>query len=418
MKLTKIEKPKVIVLGGTNPHRALVENLKKRGYYAILIDYLSNPPAAAVADEHIKESTLDKEIVLEIAKERKVDLVLAICIDQANVTACYVSEKLNLPTPYGYETSLDTSDKIRMKKKMKSAGIHTSKFMVLNNDASLSNLNINFPVVVKPADTTGSKGVKKISDIHHLKDAYNNAREISRTNQVIVEEFIDGDEIQFDCFVSNGVVDVLMSSMKNKVKGINGSVLQSFGSLIPANVASDILTKIRVVAERIVDTFKFNNTPFFIQTIVSDGQINVIEFAPRIGGGLSYRIIPAYTGFDTLKAALSFYTGEEVEIKVDHRKSVFSTNNLYTDVGHFGYITGIDLLMKTKVIKEFYPYKTPGMKIGSELTSNNRVGAFIIEADSMSELKNKIIKSYTTIKIFDSSNRVLRVKNLDFIEQF
>ena len=94
-----MNKPIAIVLGGTNPHKALIENLRTRGYYTLLIDYNENPPAKEIADNHIKFSTLDQEGVLSIAKSVNAELVISTCVDQANVTACYVGEKLELPIP-------------------------------------------------------------------------------------------------------------------------------------------------------------------------------------------------------------------------------------------------------------------------------------------------------------------------------
>ena len=97
-----------LVLGGTVPHMELILQLKNRGYYTILIDYLENPPAA---DEHIVESTLDKEKVLEIAVERKVELVISGCVDQANISACYAMEKLGKYVPYSYEIARKVTNK-------------------------------------------------------------------------------------------------------------------------------------------------------------------------------------------------------------------------------------------------------------------------------------------------------------------
>ena len=73
--MSEHNKPVAIVLGGTNPHVTLVEKLKKRGYYTVLIDYLPNPPAAQVADEHLQESTLDKELVAKIAREKHAAMI-------------------------------------------------------------------------------------------------------------------------------------------------------------------------------------------------------------------------------------------------------------------------------------------------------------------------------------------------------
>ena len=110
-------KPVAVVLGGTFPHITLVENLRQRGYYTILVDYYDNPPAKASADEHLQESTLDKKKVLDIARSRNAELVISACIDQANVTACYVADKLGLPAPYSYETALRVTNKILNERK-------------------------------------------------------------------------------------------------------------------------------------------------------------------------------------------------------------------------------------------------------------------------------------------------------------
>lgn len=107
---------KALVLGGTSPHISLIRNLHSRGYEVLLLDYLDNPPAASEADEHIKKSTLDLQVVLDVARSESVDLVISSCIDQANATACYVAERLGLPRPYSFETALDVTDKLRMKR--------------------------------------------------------------------------------------------------------------------------------------------------------------------------------------------------------------------------------------------------------------------------------------------------------------
>ena len=94
-------RPIAIVLGGTVPHVSLVQKLQKRGFYTILLDYLDNPPAKQYADEHIKESTLDKDAVLEVAKQKNAAIVISTCVDQANSICCYVAEKLKMPSVKG-----------------------------------------------------------------------------------------------------------------------------------------------------------------------------------------------------------------------------------------------------------------------------------------------------------------------------
>ena len=112
------ERKVAIVLGGTSPHIELIRQLHERNFFVVLVDYLSNPPAKQYADVHIQESTLDCEAVLNVAIEFNASLVISACVDQANITACYVAEKLNLPRPYSYELANNITNKGYMKEVM------------------------------------------------------------------------------------------------------------------------------------------------------------------------------------------------------------------------------------------------------------------------------------------------------------
>ncbi len=136
-----MNKKTAIVLGGTIPHCELIRQLKGRGYYTILVDYYENPPAKEFADLHIKESTLDEDKVLEIAKQYNADLTISGCIDQANKTACYVLEKMGQFCPYSYQKASEITAKSYMKRIMIENGIPTGKYMSVEKtyDASIIN---------------------------------------------------------------------------------------------------------------------------------------------------------------------------------------------------------------------------------------------------------------------------------------
>lgn len=177
-------KPIAIVLGGTIPHIELIKNLKARGYYTALVDYAQNPVAKVFADEHILESSLDNEKVLEIAKNRKAQLVITTCSDQANVTACYVAEKLGLPAPYSYETALNVTDKEFMKNIMLKNDIPTARFVIVDKPSANYDFSfLKFPLIVKPVDLYGSKGVKITRDINELHRNIDYAKKLSRKKE-------------------------------------------------------------------------------------------------------------------------------------------------------------------------------------------------------------------------------------------
>ncbi|MFP4698573.1 MAG: acetyl-CoA carboxylase biotin carboxylase subunit family protein [Eubacteriales bacterium] len=398
-----MDKLKAIVLGGTIPHIELIKNLQKRGYYTILVDYYQNPPAKSYADEHIIESTLDQDVVLEIAQKLDVQLVISTCVDQANVTACYVAEKLGLPAPYSYEAALNVTNKGLMKKKMVEYAIPTSKYFCISNKNELENLCLEFPVVVKPSDSTGSKGVKKANNFSELYNYFREALGISRNNNVIIEEFQEGIEVQVDFFIQNKEPNIVMTRQKSKISLEFDSVLQSTGSIIPADLSQAAKDSFLEIANNIANAFNLKNTSLFIQAIVNGDDINVLEFAPRIGGGLSYRLIKLITGFDILDATVDSYLNIPIDVLSKQPKFYYSTNIIYAFPGKFDSIQGYQELIDRNIIEEFYIFKTKGMEIGSEMASRDRVGAFLLKANKKADLHSKMLEAIDEMEVYDSN---------------
>ncbi len=260
-------KPVAIVLGGTIPHKFLIENLRGRGFETILVDYYENPPAASSADKHIRESTLDQDAILDIAKHEKASLVISGCVDQANVTACYVAEKLNLPAPYSYETALRVTDKALMKAGMVDAGVPTARYEVISADQINDLISADYPKVVKPCDCNGSKGVRKVTDQDALKKALVEACQLSRTAKAIIEDFNPGLEVNGYYLIGHGKALELYIKSKRLPEGFGQASLQSFMSIGPADISTKARDRLRQAAENIASGFGLENTPLLVQAM-------------------------------------------------------------------------------------------------------------------------------------------------------
>ena len=403
--------PKAIVLGGTFPHITLIKKLQKRGFYVILIDYYEEPPAKPIADEHIQESTLNKEAVLKIAKEKKVNLVISTCIDQANVTACYVAEKLGLTMPYNYETAISVTDKSLMKEIMVKNAIPTSNFQKVNNLADLQIDNFNFPLIVKPVDSNSSKGVKKIDSKELINQYLSEAIILSRDGNAIIEEYIDGKEIGIDCYVKNGRAEVLMVKERRKIK-LEDNTQQIYGCFWPDNLRNKNLKKITKIATDIARVFKLDNTPLMIQAIANEDDISIIEFAPRIGGGESFRIIKLSTGFDIVEAAIDSYLNKKVEVTFKKPTLYYVENFIYVHESKFKNISGYENLLNEGIIEYIDVFKSCGTQIGKDLTSNNRAGVFTVKGTTKEETIEKIQKAVQEIEVFDVNDKPIMIKEI------
>lgn len=407
-----MERLTALVLGGTAPHKMLVDKLHERGYYVVLVDYLVNPPAKRVADEHIQASTLDKEKVLAIAKEKCASLVISTCIDQANSVCCYVADKLNLPRPYSYETSLYVTNKGLMKTRMKEYDVPTSPFILAKNINNVNWSKVRFPCVVKPVDCNSSKGVHRADSMEEAKPYLEEAIFLSPTNEAIIEDYCPGEEIQVDCVALENDADVVMTRSKVKMKCELGNVLNSVGSIVPAQLSDSLSSKLKNIAQNIAKGFGLSNTPFFYQAIVSNDKVNVLEFAPRVGGGLSYYMIKNFTGFDAVEAAVDSFLGHPISKNYYRPQKVYRTCLLYAKPCTFDHIQGMEELKKEGLITEFFVTKSKGDVIDGDMRSSNRVGSFIVQASDINDLNARVSRCLNRIGIIDvKGNNVFCLSN-------
>ena len=390
---------KILVLGGGADQIDLILDLKERGYYTILVDYYPNPIAKPYADKHIQESTLDKEVVLEIAKSEGVENVITACTDQALVTVAYVANKLGFHTQFSYEKALDVTNKLRMKEIMISHNIPTAKFVNIKSlDEGIADLH--YPLMVKPADSGSSKGVRKANNAEELKTLFEYAQRQSRTDRVIIEEFKAGIEVGIDCYIVNGKAQILMMGQVNKKK-VNDNTLLIFQTFIPAQISEKAKKAIQTIANDIASVFELDNTPLLIQTLVNGEIVNVIEFAARIGGASKHRTIHLKTGFNILHANVDSVLGIIPEVRTVSNDYYYSRNHIYPYPCTFDHFEGFEDLLKEGFIEELVPYKTPGMKSALTWSSSDRVGSFLVKAKTMDELKSKIAVVVERLKVVD-----------------
>lgn len=403
------KKKVAIILGGAISHILLIENLKNRDYYTVLIDYYEHPPAKEYADIHIRESTLDIDTVLEIAENLNASLIINTGLDQPIPVVCYVASKLGLPTLFSYQAALDVTDKGRMKKKMLESDIPTTRYMVTDKNPNVTSFDLRFPVVVKPVDATGSLGVRVVDNFEELYTFLPESIKLSRTNSAIIEEYFEGVEVSIDCFVRNQKANLIMLREQHKMKDRNTDGMQSIGSITPARLSMGARENLQKIADKIVKSFDLDNTPLLIQAIVKGEDANIIEIAARIGGGTHVTNIKRATGFDILNMTIDAYLDKMGEVQIRAQEYYQSTNMIYAQNGVFDKIEGLVELKEREVIEEFFVYKTSGMVIDGVISSRNRIGAYIVKGKSEEEIYQKVKTTINNIDVLDiNGNSILR----------
>lgn len=413
-----MNKPVAIVLGGTAPHCVLLEELKRRGYYTILIDYLKAPVAKEHADEHIMESTLDKEAVYRVAKERNASLVISAAVDQANISACYALEKLGLHTPYSYDTAVRITNKGVMKEEMIKHGIPTSRYVYFDQGQEIREIDLRYPVMVKPADSNASKGVKKANNYEEMCVYLKEAQALSRNGRAVVEEFVTGREISAYCYVKDHKARLIMTAERVCITEGEEKAIKCYATIAPARISEKAAKRAEEVTTMIADAFGINNSPLYTQAMVDGDDLFVIEFAPRVGGGTSFKTIRKNTGFDIISATLDSYLGNEVSLETLHSpENIYVINILYGKKCVFDRIEGMEALIDEGIIEEFIPYKTSGSEVDPSFASSSRLGTFIVKAANSAELNERIREAYERIEAYDTDGKPILRHDLNIVAQ-
>lgn len=404
---------KAMILGGVAPHIELIKALKRRGYQTILVDYLENPPARKYADRFCRISTLDRDAVYALAVEAKIDLIISICVDHANVTMCYVAEKLGLPLPYSYKTAIYATDKGLMKQCMVDNDIPTSDFVVIKKGQEIPE-SISFPAVLKPVDNNGSKGVRRINNLDQLCESIEESFSFSRKGEVIIEGFNEGIEIQVDCFANNGKAHVIMTRQKIELPRRDGFAMQVFGSIVPAKLSCELELRIAEIAQKMASGFGFEHTPFFFQAVVKENDIKVLELTPRIGGGLSYKMLKRQTDFNVVDVIIQSYFGNVEEVVFQGKKQYMLTNIIYAADGVFDKVSGIEEMISSHVIEDFDLMAEKGKKVGNTMDSRNRIGAYYIVEKDYQRLLKKAKMAYENIDVIGVDGKSIQCKGFYF----
>ncbi|MBK9292034.1 MAG: ATP-grasp domain-containing protein [Bacteroidetes bacterium] len=402
---------KAIVLGGASSHISLLSNLRERGYVTQLVDIHPNPVARDFADVHHQISAMDVDAIQKLAIMERADLVISASGDQLNLVACRIAQKMGLPAPYNVETALLVTDKALMKNRMVEARVPTPAFIVapFGRDIVLGGLKL--PLIVKPADSYGSKGVRVAYSLRQLEDYIEYARTLSSLRKVIIEEFIEGREIVIDAFVAEGVIQIISIYEKYNIYS-NQTVVQCFRSLRPLALEESMVDNLHDIAQNLVNAFGLQNTTLFIQTIVKNKEIFVIEFGARAAGGLASRATQLSTGFDAIDATINTYLGINTAVNLNPNPDYISTNSIYSLPDVFDKVKGQEELLDKKIIEELVIYKSPGMRISPYMTSADRVAGFIVKATNKEDLSDKTTLAINHLQIMNDKGQDIMIRDL------
>ncbi len=304
---------KLLILGGGSSQLSAVRRAKELGCYTIVADYLAQPPAAALADRHVRVSTFDVPGCLAVAQETGADGVLTLGTDQPLYTAAVISETLGLPFPLTAAAAQNATDKQRMKAVFQAAGLPNTRHAFLQRGQGPEVLaGLKPPLVLKPVDSQGQRGIFKLDSAEAAVARLEETLAFSRRDTALVEEYYPNEEITVNGWVAEGRLQILAVTDRLSLASPNALGV-CYGHRYPSKHLA-LYEQIRDLSQAITAAFSVREGPAYYQLLYGAKGLLVNEIAFRLGGAYEDVIIPRISGFSTVDGVLAQALGQKPDL--------------------------------------------------------------------------------------------------------
>ena len=301
-------KEKIAVIGANEPLIPFYRQAKALGYEVIGIAIEKGAVCKKYCDRFYPISFADKDAVVEVCRNEKVDGIISFSLESALPTVVYVAQKLGLVSNSEESIKL-TQSKFAQRQALEKAGIPVPKYYLVENEDDLKKIQCRFPVIVKPVDSGGSQGICKVECQDKLVDAYRYAVEYSRTSKAIVEEYVDGREFSVE-YISYQGKHYFLQITDKVTSGAPRFVEMQHHQ--PANIPESVWDRIKEMVEGALTALKIENSASHTEIKWnSNDELFIIETGARMGGDyISSDLVRLSTGYDFVEGAIKLAVGK------------------------------------------------------------------------------------------------------------
>ena len=383
---------KLMLLGGIRYLLPVIQAAHEQGYYVITADYLPDNIAHKYSDEYVNVSIIDKEAVLRVAREKEIDGIMSFGVDPGVVSASYVQEQMGLPSFGPHESVVILQNKDKFRKFLLENGFNVPwAYSFSSVEEALDNKDkFSYPLIVKPTDSAGSKGVTRVDNKDNLEGALKYTLKFSLKGRIIIEEFIEkiGCSSDSECFSVDGkLVFVSFSSQRFDEYASNPFVPAAFSwpSTFTKNQEDYLISEL----QRLLCLLNLKSSVFNVETCIGiDGKPYIMEVSPRGGGNRLCEMIRYATGIDLIGNAVRVAMGEPV-VGLEQK----SYNGYWVEIilhsdrdGKFKELQ-IDELLK-KNLYEIDLWVNENDVVSSFKGANNSLGTLVFRFEQESLLEN------------------------------
>ena len=393
---------RIMLLGGIRYLLPVIKIAHDLGYYVITADYLPDNIAHKHSDEYVNVSIIDKEAVLKVAREKHIDGVLSYGVDPGVVSAAYVAEQMGLPFQCSYKAACILQDKSLFRQFLQENGFNCPKKVdFINVDEAIANVDVlEYPIIVKPVDSAGSKGVSKVDNKLAFREACRYAFDNSLSGHIIVEQFLEaeGTPSGSESFFVDG--ELKYNAFYDQL--FDKKAANKFTPAIeywPSAKPQHFLDEIKSELQRLGKLLGITTGLFNIEWRVSGGKAYLMEVSPRAGGNRLAEILNYATDVDIIYAETVKSVGIKPEgVKEPIYNGYYAIYNIHSEkAGVFDSIEIDEELTQHIIEKEIRVKK--GDTIVSFTGANASMGTLFLRFDSRSDLERYILQISEHIKV-------------------
>ena len=385
---------KIMLLGGIHYLLPVIKAAHEQGYYVITADNVPGNIAHKYSDEYVNVSIVDNEAVLKAVQEKQIDGIISFGVDHGVVAAAYVQEKMGLPSMGPYESVVILQNKDLFRAFLQEHGFNCPKSKGYSTiEEALADTDwLTWPMIVKPTDSAGSKGVTRVDRIQDYEEAVKYAFEKSIKGHIIVEQYLEkvGCSSDTDSFLQDGKWRFMsFNAQRFDANAANPYAPSAYTwpSTFPEHEA--YLTS---ELQRLMDLLHMQTSVFNIETrIASDGKPYIMECTPRGGGNRLCEMLRYATGVDMITAQVRAAVGDPVgDIERKPYNGYWAEIILHAPKA--GRFAGLEIAssLKAQVIERDLWVKE-GDRVEAFHGANDAIGTLVLRFDNKEEMEYAIL---------------------------
>ena len=394
---------RIMLLGGIRYLLPVIKAAHEQGYYVITADYIPDNIAHKFSDEYVNVSIIDKEAVLRVAREKQIDGIMSFGVDPGVVSAAYVQQQMGLPSfgPFESVEILQNKDKFRTFLTVHGFNVPKAKGYTKAEDAIADAAIWEYPIIVKPTDAAGSKGVTRVDEPSQLKAAVEYAFDKSLSGHIIIEDFIEkqGCSSDTDSFSEDGKLKfVSFCAQRFDLNATNPYTPAAYSW--PSTFTKEQEAYLTSEIQRLITLLGMKTNVYNIETRVgTNGKPYIMELTPRGGGNRLCEMLRYATGVDMIIAMTRYIVGDSVPaIEQKPYNGHWAEIILHADESGTFERLEISKDLPADVVEEDLWVKQ-GDAVKSFEGANDAIGTLVLKFQSAEELEKAITNQREWLKV-------------------